>query len=96
MVHWLARLRLVNECFPSLAAQVLQPGGRIYLRTDDADYFRQMTEVFAAAREFHRCDTPPELADLLTDFERDFLAQGKVTRRAAYERPSGPRGSSPA
>src|SRR5262249_40908789 len=34
--------RLVNERFAELAAQALRPGGAIFLRTDDADYFSQM------------------------------------------------------
>ena len=37
------RHRLVNERFPALAHQALAPQGAIYLRTDDQDYFEQMT-----------------------------------------------------
>jgi tRNA (guanine-N7-)-methyltransferase len=40
--------RLINERFPELARRVLQPGGVVYLRTDDADYFAQMQAVFGA------------------------------------------------
>ena len=76
--------RLVNDRFPPLAAGVLQPGGVVYLRTDDADYFAQMLSVFAASPLFRPFETPPELAGLLTDFERDFLARGIATRRAAF------------
>ncbi|HEX3624008.1 MAG TPA: tRNA (guanosine(46)-N7)-methyltransferase TrmB [Verrucomicrobiae bacterium] len=76
--------RLVNERFPALARAALVPGGRVYLRTDDAPYFAQMTEVFDAANEFEKIETPPELAELLTDFERDFHDRGIKTRRAAY------------
>ena len=60
------------------------PGGGVYLRTDDADYFAQMTGVFGASKEFQRMETPPELAELLTDFEREFRARGISTLRAAY------------
>ncbi|MBI4327551.1 MAG: tRNA (guanosine(46)-N7)-methyltransferase TrmB, partial [Chloroflexi bacterium] len=35
--------RLVNARFTDLACQALAPKGVIYLRTDDADYFAQMT-----------------------------------------------------
>ena len=77
--------RLVNEQFPALAQATLMPGGRVYLRTDDADYFAQMNEVFGAASEFEKVETPPALADLTTDFERDFNAQGIPTLRAAYQ-----------
>jgi tRNA (guanine-N7-)-methyltransferase len=79
------RFRLINARFPTLARQALVPGGTVYLRTDDADYFAQMQAVFAAAPEFQPVDTPAELAAVVTDFERDFTAQGIGTRRAAYQ-----------
>jgi tRNA (guanine-N7-)-methyltransferase len=79
------RHRLINESFPTLAQQALIPGGTVYLRTDDEDYFRQMREVFAAAAGFQPVETPVELASVLTDFERDFQARGIQTLRAAYQ-----------
>jgi tRNA (guanine-N7-)-methyltransferase len=79
------RHRLINENFPALARAALAPGGLVYLRTDDADYFQQMTEVFAASPEFQKIETPPELAELTTDFERDFNSRGIQTLRAAYQ-----------
>jgi len=78
------RHRLINEHFPALALAALAPDGVVYLRTDDADYFQQMTEVFATSREFQKVETPPELAELTTDFERDFNSRGIQTLRAAY------------
>ena len=78
------RHRLINEGFPALAHATLAPGGIVYLRTDDVDYFTQMTEIFAASKEFKKTETPVELAEVLTDFERDFNAQGISTLRAAY------------
>jgi len=79
------RHRLVGESFPALARAALAPGGAVYLRTDDADYFRQMTEVFGASGEFQEIETPAELAGLPTDFEREFNARGIQTLRAAYQ-----------
>ncbi len=78
------RHRLINEPFATLAHKVLAPGGNIYLRTDDPDYFGQMVEVFAASTSFCEVETPNILASLLTDFERDFNARGIATLRAAY------------
>jgi len=78
------RHRLINERFPALAKRVLMPGGRVYLRTDDSDYFAQMRQVFAAATDYHEIETPHDVAALLTDFERDFNARGVETLRAAY------------
>jgi tRNA G46 methylase TrmB len=56
----------------------------VYLRTDFADYFTQMQRVFAANPAFAAFATPGELADLPTDFEREFTAQGRTTHRAAF------------
>jgi tRNA (guanine-N7-)-methyltransferase len=78
------RHRLINERFPELARAALLPGGVVYLRTDDADYFQQMTEVFSAAKNFQETETPGELAEVLTDFEREFNSKGIQTLRAAY------------
>lgn len=76
--------RLVNERFPELVARVLIPQGLVYLRTDDASYFAQMQEVFAADQRFGSVETPDALASVITDFERGFQAQGIGTFRSAY------------
>lgn len=81
--------RLINERFPKLARRVLLPGGLVYLRTDDADYFEQMQEVFAADAAFTATETPAELAALRTDFEADFNARGIPTLRTAYRLNAG-------
>jgi tRNA (guanine-N7-)-methyltransferase len=78
------RHRLISEHFPALARHALAPSGTVFLRTDDSDYFEQMNEVFDAAKEFEKAATPPALAEITTDFERDFNAQGIPTLRAAY------------
>ena len=77
--------RLVNEHFPGIASQALAPGGVVYLRTDDQNYFEQMAGVFAASSGFRLVETPVELSGLLTDFEVDFQKQGIQTLRAAYQ-----------
>lgn len=78
------RHRLVNARFPALASEALEPGGIVYLRTDDAEYFDQMNSVFRASSIFEPTTTPTELAANLTDFEREFQAKGVSTLRAAY------------
>ena len=78
--------RLINERFTELAQQVLVPGGIVYLRTDDADYFEQMTRVFDAAAPFKKVETPEELSAVVTDFERNFHLRGVPTLRASYQR----------
>ena len=81
--HW--ERRLVNAAFPELARKILKPGGFVFLRTDDRDYFEQMTEVFAVNRAFLLAETPAELSAVRTDFEKDFVAKGIKTLRAAYQ-----------
>jgi tRNA (guanine-N7-)-methyltransferase len=77
--------RLINERFPQLARTALVPGGAVYLRTDDADYFAQMTAVFEACPSFAQIPTPQSLSEVLTDFERGFLAKGIQTLRSAWQ-----------
>jgi tRNA (guanine-N7-)-methyltransferase len=76
--------RLVNERFTELCRAALAPGGLVYLRTDDADYFKQMKTVFAANSAFRPVEPPADLVGLLTDFEKEFNAREIQTRRAAY------------
>jgi tRNA (guanine-N7-)-methyltransferase len=76
--------RLINEHFPEIVRAALTPGGAVYLRTDDEDYFQQMTGVFGVNRKFQPVETPPELMEWLTDFEREFRERGIQTLRAAY------------
>ena len=64
---------------------MLPPGGVVYLRTDDRDYFDQMTGAFDANPGFIKAETTAELAERLTDFEREFQARGIKTLRAAYQ-----------
>lgn len=78
------RHRLINDQFPALAREALAPGGMAYLRTDDEDYFEQMTAVFGGSPLFRAVETPQELAELLTDFERGFRARGIRTLSAGY------------
>jgi tRNA (guanine-N7-)-methyltransferase len=77
--------RLINSGFPAIARAALAPGGTVFLRTDDAPYFAQMTEVFSTAKQFHKIETQHDLAESLTDFEKDFRAKGIKTLRAAYQ-----------
>ena len=77
--------RLINARFTELAHLVLQPGGFVHLRTDDADYFEQMTLVFRESQHFRETATPPALTSFVTDFERDFHARGIPSRIVSYQ-----------
>ncbi len=76
--------RLVNERFVELAKRVLLPGGMVYLRTDDPDYFSQMKRVFDANFSFEKMETPSEISASVTDFERTFNLRGVPTLAGAY------------
>lgn len=80
------RRRLVNGRFMDNARRALVMGGRLYLRTDDRNYYEQMLEVCSPNTAFFPVETPAALAELLTDFERDFVARGLPIFRAAFER----------
>lgn len=70
------RRRLINPRFAEAARVALEPGGKVYFRTDHADYFAQILEVFGAMPGFRPVTTPSDLLQLQTDFERDFVALG--------------------
>jgi tRNA (guanine-N7-)-methyltransferase len=84
--HW--KNRLINEGFAQACARVLVPGGMIFLRTDDPNYFGQMRATFG---RFTPQPTPAELAAIVTDFERDFQHRGVPTLSAAYGAPAQPK-----
>ena len=74
--------RLINQAFAETCMRALAPGGTIYLRTDDRDYFSHMQSVF---KGFPAVAAPEELVKTLTDFERTFHHQGVSTLAAAYQ-----------
>jgi tRNA (guanine-N7-)-methyltransferase len=78
--------RLLNEHFTEVLRAALVQRGAVYLRTDDTDYFAQMTAVFGANGNFEAVPTPERLASVLTDFEREFNTRGISTNRAGYRR----------
>ena len=81
--------RLVNSGFMQAACQALVPEGRVYFRTDDADYFQQMTLVAGDHPDFCPCETPAALVQVRTDFERVFEGRGTPIFRAAYRKSHG-------
>lgn len=80
-----AKRRLFKEGAPEMLASLLVPGGCVHLRTDVASYFETMLGLFEASPNFRRCDTPHELTECLTGFERRFVVEGKPIYRASFE-----------
>jgi len=78
--------RLLNARLVEVIQQILDSQGRVFLRTDNAEYFAQMNAVFQANAAFQHIDAPTSLTQIQTDFERDFAAKGVPILRTAYER----------
>lgn len=77
--------RLINDDFTERCRELLTVDGRVYLRTDHVEYFAQMEEVFGRNRTFSRIDTPDDLKQITTDFEREFNAEGIPTNHSAWQ-----------
>jgi tRNA (guanine-N7-)-methyltransferase len=82
--HW--QNRLIQPPFVEALRRALVIGGTVYLRTDEKSYFAQMLEVFGANPQFEPVETPAALAAVVTDFERQFNAQGIPTNHSAWRR----------
>lgn len=78
--------RLINETFVKSCWRALTMGGVVFLRTDDISYFTQMTTVFGTFTGFEVVETPDDLSQVMTDFERDFNKKGIPTLRTAYQK----------
>ncbi|MBI1176971.1 tRNA (guanosine(46)-N7)-methyltransferase TrmB [bacterium] len=76
--------RLIQPPFLDVLTGALRKEGTVFLRTDNIPYFEQMVEVFGADSRFEAIETPDELKVVVTDFEREFNAQGIPTNYAAY------------
>ena len=79
-----ARHRLIQPDFLPRIRRILAPAGLLYLRTDDPPYFEQMQETFRGSEEFEEESAPAFLSEITTEFERQWLAEGKRTHYAAY------------
>lgn len=80
--HW--KRRLIAPKFAENLANALEPGGQVFLRTDNESYFRQMLETFGENPRFLATSASLELTAVSTDFERTFVQQGIPTLRAQY------------
>ncbi len=79
--------RLVQPPFVAALARALEPGGSAHLATDHADYFAEMLLCFNANTSFERIPpVVPATPDEMTDFERDFVTEGRPINRAQYRK----------
>ena len=79
-----ARHRLIQPDFLPRIRRILAPDGVLYPRTDAPPYFEQMQNTFRDAEGFAEESTPAALSEITTEFERQWLAEGKRTHYAAY------------
>jgi len=79
--------RIVQTDFLEACARVLRPSGWIVMKTDDVPYFEQMQEALAGCASLKKWDArAEELLPEKTDFEAEFLAQGKPIHFLAAKR----------
>jgi tRNA (guanine-N7-)-methyltransferase len=80
--HW--KNRLITPTFVEVLKRALAPGSTVHLRTDDQPYFEQMLGSFSSHADFDKIDTPPELLQFTTDFERGFQQRGISRNEVSY------------
>ncbi len=80
--------RLITSEFLVRTARVLRPGGILHLATDDQPYLRSMQKTVASLTSMFAPDpeleTIRDIIDLKTDFEQQWLAQGKTVPHLAF------------
>lgn len=82
------RLRLFRqEDFQTGLPRVLEPGGEFLFKTDDTPYFEDACPVIDSLPGLARLDWPDDgWFQPLTDFERQWLEQGRPIHRARWRR----------
>lgn len=80
-----SRNRLFRPSMTRWLARVLEPGGCVFVRTDNVPYFEQMKIVFMGDPEFTPIETPDYLKKIKTDFECYFNKQGIETNYASFK-----------
>ncbi len=74
--HTRAHMRLMTPAFLADVHRVLQPGGRIFLQTDNPDYWSYIRDVVPVFFQFEARHTPwPELSEGRS--RRELLARGR-------------------
>ncbi len=77
--------RLVCTDFVTRLTRILKPGGVLHLATDDRSYFESWLKIIGHFPCFHSApEAIADIADLQTDFERQWTAQGLLVQHLAY------------
>jgi tRNA (guanine-N7-)-methyltransferase len=78
--------RLINAAVIGDLHRTLRPGGVVNFATDHEQYFTSATGLFRESGKFEQREAPVLPEEARTDFEREFLGQGKVINRANFVR----------
>lgn len=80
-----AKNRLVQPAFCQDVRQVLAPGGEWLFKTDHPEYFEEAVAVIRTSGLFRELPWPENAFPYpLTDFERQWIAEGKPIQRARF------------
>jgi len=81
------RRRIIQPAFLAALSRVLEPGGEFLFKSDDADYFDWTLEHLAACPALEPVPWPDDAFPYPpTDFERQWLAEGRTIQRLRYRR----------
>jgi tRNA (guanine-N7-)-methyltransferase len=80
------KFRLVQPDFVVDVVKGLKPGGHFHFATDHEEYFEAGCAVLAANKDLHPVFESPWGALPQTDFERQWVAQGKKIGRAFWKK----------
>ena len=76
--------RLLSSDFMMQIARVLKPGGVFHFATDDVPYLEQGVANIKGSGLFSEGGEIADVADIKTEFERQWLAEGKAVTHTAW------------
>lgn len=77
--------RLVCTSFLCMLPRVLKPGGVLHLSTDHFPYYEDWRNILSVLPFFKECpDAIQDVADIKTDFELQWEAEGKTVNHLAF------------
>jgi tRNA (guanine-N7-)-methyltransferase len=76
--------RLLSSDFMMQIARVLKPGGVFHFATDDVPYLEQGVANIKGSGLFREGGEIADVSDIKTEFERQWLAEGKAVTHTAW------------
>lgn len=77
--------RLICTAFLSWLPRIIKPGGILHMSTDHPPYWEDWSRMLANLPFLEKCDDGiADVADIKTDFELQWLAEGKEVRHLTY------------